>query len=284
MPLYTKHLPKWKRDEIEEIKKHAAGVRLVGLVDVEGIPAAQLQQIRRNLHGKALLKMTRNTLIDHAFTEMGGSISEIRKHITGQAALLFTDENPFALYKVLEKTKTKMPAKPGQIAPHDIIVEKGPTSFKPGPIVGTLQQAGIPAMIEAGKVKIKETKVVLRKGEVINKKMAEVLALLDVKPMDVGLVLQAAYYDHALFTPDMLAIDEQVYLDRIALAASQAFNLSMNLAIPTRQTIEPLLSLATMQARQLAVSAAVYEREVIDAIIAKARQESIALKSMMKEN
>ncbi|MDH7593781.1 MAG: 50S ribosomal protein L10 [Methanomicrobiales archaeon] len=284
MPLYTKHLPKWKRDEIEEIKRHATGVKLVGLVDVEGIPAIQLQQIRRSLHGRALLKMTRNTLIDHAFTEMGGSISEIRKHIAGQSALLFTDENPFALYKMLEKTKTKMAAKPGQTAPYDIVVEKGPTSFKPGPIVGTLQQVGIPAMIEASKVKIRETKVVLRKGEVINKKMAEVLALLDVKPMDVGLVLQAAYYDHMLFTPEMLAIDEQVYLDRIALAASQAFNLSMNLAIPTRQTIEPLLSLATMQARQVAVSAAVYERGVIDAIIAKAGRESLALKSMMKEN
>ncbi len=50
---------------------------------------------------------------------------------------------------MLEKTKTKMAARPGETAPEDIVVSKGPTGFRPGPIVGELQQAGIPAAIEA---------------------------------------------------------------------------------------------------------------------------------------
>ena len=55
-----------------------------------------------------------------------------------------------------------MAAKAGETAPEDIVIEKGPTSFKPGPIVGELQQAGIPAAIEGGKVRIRETKTVVK--------------------------------------------------------------------------------------------------------------------------
>ncbi|HVN66608.1 MAG TPA: 50S ribosomal protein L10, partial [Methanomicrobiales archaeon] len=153
MALYTHHLPPWKRDEVEMIKKWAKEFAVISLVDIHGIPAAQLQGIRKDLHGKAVLRMTRNTLIEHAFAELGGDYADLERFIEGQSALIFTNENPFSLYRTLERTKTKMAAKPGEIAPEDIVVPRGPTSFKPGPVVGELQQAGIPAVIEAGKVK-----------------------------------------------------------------------------------------------------------------------------------
>jgi large subunit ribosomal protein L10 len=192
MALYTHHLPSWKKDEVEEIKANAKKYTLIGLVDVYGIPAQQVQQIRRNLRGKAVIKVTRNTLIRHAFEEIGGDVKNLSKYISGHSAIIFTNDNPFKLFKQLETTKTKMAAKPGEKAPEDIVIEKGPTSFKPGPIVGELQQAGIPAAIEGGKVKIRETKTVVKKGGIISAKLAAVLTKLDIKPMDVGLALQAS--------------------------------------------------------------------------------------------
>lgn len=283
MALYTHHLPKWKRDEVEEIKKQAGTYGLVGLVDMYGIPASQVQQIRRNLRGTAVLRMTRNTLIEHAFGEMNGEISGVSKYISGHSALIFTNVNPFKLFKLLEKTKTKMAAKPGETAPADIIVEKGPTSFKPGPIVGELQQAGIPAAIEAGKVKIRETKVVVRKGAVITAKQAEILQKLDIRPMDVGLVLQVAYYEKDIYEPSVLSIDEAVILAQIGLAGAQAFNLSVNAAIPTRETMPAIISRAVREARGVAIEAGVYEKDVIDAIIAKAVRETVALKNITEK-
>ena len=142
MAVYTHHLPAWKKDEVEEIRKHAKEYTLIGLVDMYGIPAQQVQQIRRNLRGKAVIKVTRNTLIEHALGEIGGDAKGLTKFISGHSAVIFSNDNPFKLYKQLEKTKTKMAAKAGETAPEDIVIEKGPTSFKPGPIVGELQQAG----------------------------------------------------------------------------------------------------------------------------------------------
>lgn len=277
MALYTHHLPRWKKEEVDAIKRGVEEHTLVGVVDMYGIPASQVQHIRRNLRGTATVKMARNTLIEHALTELGGSVEALKEHAEGQSALIFTDENPFKLFKLLEKTKTKMAAKPGETAPEDVVVSKGPTSFKPGPIVGELQQVGIPAAIEGGKVKIRETKTVVKKGEVISKKVADALVKLGIKPMDVGLVLQAAYYRNTVFTPDLLAIDEEAYANNIALAARQAFNLSVNAAIPTPTTIGAIIGRAVREARNVGVEAPIYEKDIVDLIIGRARREMLVV-------
>ena len=282
MALYTHHLPSWKKDEVAEIKKNAKAYSLIGLVDMYGIPAQQVQQIRRNLRGRAVIKVTRNTLIKHAFEDIGGDVKDLSKYISGHSAIIFTNDNPFKLFKQLEKTKTKMAAKAGDKAPEDIVIEKGPTSFKPGPIVGELQQAGIPAAIEGGKVKIRETKTVVKKGAVISAKLAGVLVKLDIKPMDVGLALQAAFHDGNLYEPSVLAVDETKFLAQLQLAGQQAFNLSVNAAIPTKETMAPILTKAVRDARGLAIEAAVYEKDVVDAIIGKAQRESQVLKTLVK--
>ena len=281
MALYTHHLPAWKRQEVEEIKADAGKYALVALVDMYGIPAAQLQQIRRNLRGSAKLKMTRNTLIEHAFQEIGGDMLKLGEYLSGHSAIIFTNENPFRLFKKLEKTKTKMAAKPGEKAPEDIVVAKGPTSFRPGPIVGELQQAGIPAAIEAGKVKIRETKTVVRKGEPISARLAAVLAKLEIRPMDVGLILQAAFFEGSVYEPSVLAIDEDLIISQMTLAGQQAFNLSVNAAIPTAETMAPIITRAVREARGLAIDASVYEKDVIDGIIGRAHRESAALQTLV---
>jgi len=282
MALYTHHLPAWKKDEVADIKKNAKQYKLIGLVDMYGIPAQQVQQIRRNLRGKAVIKVTRNTLIEHAFNEIGGDVKNLSKYISGHSAIIFTNDNPFKLYKQLEKTKTKMAAKAGEKAPEDIVVASGPTSFKPGPIVGELQQAGIPAAIEGGKVKIRETKTVVKKGGVISAKLATILVKLDIKPMDVGVALQVAFHDGSIYEPSVLAVDETVILGQIALAGRQALALSLEAAIPTKDTAPALLTRAVRDARGLAVEAAIYEKDVVDAIIGKAYREGQVLKTLVK--
>ncbi|HJJ89430.1 MAG TPA: 50S ribosomal protein L10 [Methanocorpusculum sp.] len=281
MVIYTHHLPAWKRNEVESIVENAGKHELIGLVDIYGIPAKQFQQIRRNLHDNAIVKVSRNTLVEHAFNELGGHFIDLIAHVNEQSALIFSDGNPFKLFKSLEQTKTKRSAKAGEIAPEDIIVSAGPTSFKPGPIVGELQQAGIPAAIDGGKVKIKETKTVVKSGQVISKKQADVLAKLDIKPMPVGLSLLAVIYDGEIYLPDVLCIDEEAYKEKIALAAQQVFNLTVNAAVLTTSPFitEAQIAKAVRAACDLGVEAPIYEKSVIEMIIHKAYNQANALKA-----
>ena len=281
MAIYTAHLPEWKREEVEQIKELASSHELIGLVDIYGIPAKQFQQIRRNLHGNAVVKVARNTLVAHAFNDLGGQFIDLNEKVTEHSALIFASGNPFKLFKSLEQTKTRRSAKAGEITPEDIVVSEGPTSFKPGPIVGELNSAGIPAAIDGGKVKIKQTKTVVKAGEAVSAKQADVLSKLDIKPMPVGLNLVAVCYEGEIYLPDVLAVDDEAYKAKITLAASQAFNLAVNAAVPVRSAAvtEAQIAKAVREARNLGVEAPIYEKGVIEMIIGKAYRQASALKA-----
>jgi len=51
------HIPKWKKDEIEEIKKNITTYSSIGVVGIRGIPSNQLQLMRKSLRGIADLKI-----------------------------------------------------------------------------------------------------------------------------------------------------------------------------------------------------------------------------------
>ncbi|MDO9098803.1 MAG: 50S ribosomal protein L10 [Candidatus Methanoperedens sp.] len=271
------HIPKWKKDEIEDIKNLLTTHSSIGIVGVTGIPSNQLQIMRKNLRGLAEIKMCRNNLIDRALNESAEDIKQINKYVEDQTALLFTNENPFKLYKILEKGKTSAPIKAGGISPKDIVIEKGPTSFPPGPIVGELTGAGIPAGIEGGKVVIRETKIVAKKGDVVDAKLASILSRLQIHPVELGLELRAVYEKGMIYESKLLAVDEATYLSNITLAVQRAFNLSINSAYPAKATISTLLTKAASQSRNLAINAEIIMPEIIDVLLGKANAQMLSL-------
>lgn len=275
------HVPQWKKDEIEEIKALVKTYPVVGVVEMHEIPARQLQQMRVEFEGRAVIKMSRNTLMQRALSQSDEKIRPLSDIVEGQTALIFTKLNPFKLYKLLEKSKSPAPAKAGDVAPHDVVVERGATSFKPGPIVGELQNAGIPAAIEGGSVVIRESKTVAKTGEVISPKLAEVLTRLGIYPMEVGLRLRAAYENGAIFTPDVLAVDESKYFSDFTMAVHNALNLAINAAYPTSTTVRQLLQKAFNDSRNLAINATILIPEVIKTMLAKASAQAMLLSTKM---
>nr|WP_321497184.1 50S ribosomal protein L10 [uncultured Methanolobus sp.] len=280
---HTSHIPQWKKDEVEAIKELVKEYPIMGVVGIGGIPAKQLQKMRRDLKGKAVLKVARNTLIKRAL-EQTDDVKEMVEYVDVQTALVFTEQNPFKLFKTMENSKSPSPIKAGAIAPRDIIVEKGPTSFPPGPILGDMQAAGIPAAIDKGKVVIKDTKTVAKEGEAVSQKLAAMLTRLEIYPMEVGLDLRAALENGMIFTPDVLAIDENKYFSDIVLAAQQAFNTSVFAAYPTEENIKTLIAKATTESRNLGVEAVVLEPGIVDLLLGKAQLEMLSVASAASAN
>ncbi|MDP3103512.1 MAG: 50S ribosomal protein L10, partial [Candidatus Methanoperedens sp.] len=227
--------------------------------------------------GMADVKMYRNNLIFRALEGSSDTIKPVSRYVVDQTALLFTNENPFKLYKMLEKGKTAAPIKPGGIAPKDIVVQKGPTSFPPGPIVGELQGSGIPAGIEGGKVVIRETKTVAKAGDVVNAKLASILSRLQIHPVELGLELRAVYEKGMIYESKLLAVDETKFRSDITLAVQRAFNLSINAAYPAKATIRILLTKAASQSRNLAINAEIIMPEIIDVLLAKANAQMLSI-------
>src|SRR3989344_2663282 len=190
------HVAEYKKEIVTELVRMINEYPIIGVVNMENLQAPQLQKMRAQLRGNFFITMTKRRLIKLAFEETKSKkkgIEQLESHLGGMPALIFTKENPFKLSRTLQKSKSPAPAKAGQTAPRDIVVNKGVTSFAPGPIIGELALAGIKSGVEGGKVAIKEDSVVVKSGEKIKPKVAEILTRLGVQPMEVGLDLVAVY-------------------------------------------------------------------------------------------
>lgn len=269
-----------KKQTVKRIIELAKKYPIIGIVDMEGLPANSLLKMKKQLRGKMELVMCRKTLMLIALNELNLPNGEkIIENLKGMPALMFTNENPFSLYKTIKKSKTPAPAKPGQEAPFDITVPAGPTPFGPGPIISEFAQLGIPAGVEEGKVAIKKDTTVVEEGEEISAQLAGMLQRLGIEPMEIGLNLHTVYEDGILYPRNVLDIDEEEFMADLTGAASGAFNLAVEVAHATSDTIETLLGKASREARSVGVEGGVMAPELVEDVLSQAAQQAQALKT-----
>ncbi|MCF7871851.1 50S ribosomal protein L10 [Candidatus Woesearchaeota archaeon] len=273
------HVSEEKKKIVKEFSDLIKKYEVIAAVDVENLPAKQLNQMRASLRGKAHLQMTKRRLLKLAINDSGKEkIDELIKYMTGMPALLFTNENPFTLFKILKKSKSPAPIKGGQIAPKDIIVKAGPTNFAPGPIIGELGQFRIITGVENGKVAVKKDVTVAKEGEEVKQGLAALLTRLEIYPMEIGLNLQAAYEKGSILTKKDLDIDEDAFLAQLKGAARDAFALTIGIAYPTKDNITQLICKATTEAIGLADSQNIITKDTVK-VLAKAEAQATAIKN-----
>jgi large subunit ribosomal protein L10 len=298
----VKRAKQWKKEQVEALKSLMDAYPTVGMAKIRGLGSNQVQRIRKDFQGKALLRVSKNSLISLSLGESG--MNDMVNFIDDQMALIFTDFDAFELYTILEEGKIPAPIKAGAVAPFDIVIENGPTSLRPGPIVGELQSLGIPAGIDGGKVVVKQRKVAVKEGETVSSQFADILARLEIYPVKEGLDLSAVFDrdGNVLFTPDVLHVDVEQYVSDVQEGAKAAFslvthlkysyptrftigdlvyeasdkslNVAFHIAYPTPETITPLLQKAYSQARNLSINACVYAKETMPALLAKANAKA----------
>lgn len=278
------HVAEWKKEEVSELKGLIDSYDVIGIVDLLNIPAKQLQEMRKSLTGNAVIRMSKKNLINLAFEDCQANkndITDLSDYMEGQVAVIATEMNPFRLYKILEDSKTAAPAKPGAIANDDIVIPEGDTGFEPGPFLGELQQVGIPAKIDKGKIVVSKETVLVAAGEEVSKQVAATLSRMDINPMEVGIDLKAVYEDGAIYTSDVLAIDEEETLAKIQSTFLKAMNLSINAAIPTEQSISAIITNAYTKAFNVAMEAGIINSKTSEPLIGLAQAKMLALASLV---
>ena len=282
---YDPHISEVKAKEITEIKRLFKEYKVAGIVNLEGLPTLMLQRIKFSLGDSIFLKPTKKRLISKAIDEMKDlkNIDQIKEKLKGIPALLFTNEDPFILYKKLEKSKASAAAKPGQTAPNDLGVEAGETPFAPGPMIGELGMLGMKTEVKNGKIHIRDEKTLVKEGEEITEQVAGLLAKLGVEPMKVGLNLVLTYEDGEILDKSVLAVDEEEYIANIKAAHSESFALAMHLGIMNSETVKPLITKAQSESLALADSANIVTSENVGKVLAKAEATASNLNSKVPE-
>jgi large subunit ribosomal protein L10 len=278
------HVADWKKEKVAELEELTNNNEIIGIVNLADIPAPQLQTMRRTLGDKAILKMSRKNFIKIALANSNKNVEGLADYLEGQPAMVFTEMNPFKLFKILEDSKTEAPAKAGAIAPADIVVPAGDTSFPPGPILGELQQAGIPAKIDKGSIVVTDDATVVKEGEEVPKNVADVLTKLEIHPMEVGMDLLAVCEGDTIYTADVLRIDEEETLQTITTAHQNAINLAVFAGIANSESAPLLIQKAANEAMNLAVNANILTSETTDKILSKAYAQMLAVASLLSSD
>jgi len=272
-----------KKQIVRDVGKEIESYSVVGILDMFKLPSSQLHEIREALRGEAKIKMVKKRLLKLIFenSKLKG-VKKLSDHLQGEPAMLLSNTDPFMLAIKINKSKSSAPAKPGDIAPKDIVVKAGITSISAGPVIGEFQRAKIPAGVEGEKISIKQDTIVAKEGEAIPKEVADIMSKLDIKPMEIGLNLIAAWEDGLIYEKDILFRDPQEYIDQLKQAYASAFNLSINAEYITKENIELLLSKANSEARALADKANILTKDTAPKLLSKASAHAKALKDKAK--
>jgi len=253
----VKKIPEWKKEEVKDIIRLVGKYPIFGLVDMENLPALQLQRMRIKLKDSLELKMTRKRLIKIALQQLKDkpNMDKVIESMRGMPALIFTKENPFKLSKLLSSNKSKAMAKPGQTAPTDIIIPAGPTQFTPGPIISELAQSGIKTKVEEGKLSVISDVVLVKEGAKITQKQADLLSRFGIEPMEVGLNIVLVYENGLIYPRLVLTIDEEEYINNIRTASMESISLSISVGYITQDTVTLMVKKAYIETKSVADTA-----------------------------
>lgn len=275
-----------KVQEVEKIKALIKDFKVIGLAKLEKVPAKALHNLRNTLRGDVIIRMSKKKLIQKAFKESKKkNLTELADNIFGITAMLFTNMNPIKLAQFLESKAVKGPAKPGDIAPIDIIVKAGDTKIAPGPIISELSQnLRVQTLIKNGTIHIRNDKVTHEAGQLIDAKQALLLGRLGLEPMTIKLDFYSAWEDGEIIPTEVLHLNTDKILENVRLAASEAINLSLELGMITSETIKPLMAKAIRSSVALALNLPIYIPEMVDQYMAKATREASALNGAVFES
>jgi len=269
----------WKKNTVSGLTEMLQNGGTLAVIDIHGVPAGAMLGMRAGLRGKMSIQVAKKRLMKLAWEAAGNDFADLEELYSSavQPALLQTDMSSFQVFSELKKTEAGRAGKPGDIAPHDIIVDKMDTGMPPGPIVGELNSVGIPAKIVKGSVQIQKKVTILKEGEEFEGDLGMMLSKIGINPIVTGLRLCGTIEDGTRFQPATLDIDYEKFESDLISFGAGAFNLACNIRWFTTQTTPTLLSKASGEALAVALEAAIVTTDTLPHLIGRANRGAMGV-------
>lgn len=251
-PKRKNKIPAKKLKSVAELENLIKTKKTMLIASIKGVPAADFQLISKKLRGKAIVKVPKKNILFRAIEESKSeNAKKLQEKLISDFAILFSDDDAFDLSAELLESKTPAKAKPGMEAPEDIKIEAGPTSLVPGPAISELGAVGLQVEVKDGKLNIRQSKVIVKKGDKISEKASAIMAKLDIKPFTIGLTPVAAMDTKENKIYLEIKIDRKETLEKLKQAYGKALPFAVGIGYASPDTIGFLLAKAEMNAKAL---------------------------------
>jgi large subunit ribosomal protein L10 len=145
------HVSEAKKKTVLDLAKLMKEKNTTLLVSIEGIPSSMFNILKRRLKGfDVQTKVVKKHLVKLALEKVKADkaeIAQLEELLKENIAVLLSDKDAYEIASFLEGYKEPAKAKPGQIAPTDLIVEAGPTDLPAGPAISELAKVKLKAGI-----------------------------------------------------------------------------------------------------------------------------------------
>lgn len=208
-----KKIQEWKVEEVNQLvdlfKKH----KNIVVIDVARLNDRQIQETRKILRDKAIIRMSKKNLQLRAIEQYKNesnkkNLEKFAENIPGQSALCFTNMDIFELKKIFNQNEWMVPAKPDEITAVDIVVPAGDTGLPTGQVISELNMTlKLPTRIQNDTIWIREDTITHQAGDLVDVKQAAVLKKLGIKPIESLIKIHYAWRDGEIIPEEILYID-----------------------------------------------------------------------------
>jgi len=276
--------PKRKTQMYQQLLEIPKKYKVIALVKINKVRASQILPLRKALKGEVEFVCVKDRVAQKALEKLNiPGIKGISEELTGQCIFIFTNMSPFKLNVLLAKNKIMMAARGGDIASVDIVVPAKNTGIAPGPMLTEFKEAGIPTKIDQGTIWIQKDTTPVKKGEVINEKLAALLGKLDIKPVEAGISLYTALEEGLKYTANEMVVDVEKIRNAFTQFHQEAISLSIEAAYITAENINQILSKASQSARSLSIESGFMTDVTKEQILQKAHSQAKALSDQAKD-
>ncbi len=276
--------PKRKAQMYQQLQELPKKYKVLALVKMTKVRASQILPLRKKLKGEVEFVSIKDKVAQKALEKVDvPGIKEIIEELTGQCIFMFTNMSPFKLNVLLAKNKMMLAARGGDISSIDIVVPAKNTGIAPGPMLTEFKEAGIPTKIDQGPIWISKETTPVKKGQIINDKLAPLLGKLDIKPVEAGIALYSAIEDGLKYSEEELVIDVEKIRDEFVQAHQQAISLSIEAAYVTPENIGQILSKAAQSGRSVSIESGFMTDETKEQILQKADSQARAVAGKAKD-
>ncbi len=263
---------------VNSTMKLLEGYEIIGAADLQKVGSGMLQDLRKQLRGKVLVRGIKNTLMRIAMEKAGlEGTEDFLTRIKGQNIYVFSNGNPFELAMTLHRNKVRVFSKAGDVALEDLVIPSGNTGLSPGPIISKFGVLGVRTRIDSGNIWVVQDTPVAKAGETMSADLADLLTRLGIRSSEMGLEIKAVYQNGVVIPRQELILDIESYKERLTRAFGDAFQLALKAAYPTAETTATLLSLAAQNAKKVALEADYITQETAVELIARANAQAVAL-------
>jgi len=237
------------------------------IVRVDHVASKQMQDIRMELRGKAVVLMGKNTMIRKAL-EMGhvnhpeAGLADLRAVMKGNIGFIFaTNCELDDIRTVLDKFVMQSAAKAGQVSMVNVDIPGGPTGMDPSQ-TSFFQTLNIATKIVKGQIELISAFPILKVDEKVSASAAVLLTKLNIKPFEYKMEVEMVFQGGSVFPAAVLKISDAVLISKFLAGVNNMAAFSREIGIPTEAGLPHAFGNAMKNVASLIADAAFTFKEV----------------------